>query len=138
MSNKKEGDDFENEFRVLAGNYGFWAHRMNVNREGQPADIILCKNNIPVLVDCKDCKNKVFKLSRIEDNQEYAMTKWLERGNKYALFALKVDSEIFIISFSMLITFKQLGYKQLNYTQIKECGKLFSEWVGDFDACNSQ
>ena len=138
MSNKKEGDDFENEFRVLAGNYGFWAHRMNVNREGQPADIILCKNNIPVLVDCKDCKNKVFKLSRIEENQEYAMTKWIQKGNKYALFALKVDSEVFMISFSMLMTFKQLGYKQLNYTLIKECGKVLSGWVGDFDACNPQ
>lgn len=138
MSNKKEGDDFENEFCVLASDYGFWAHRMNVNKRGQPADVILCKNNVPVLVDCKDCENNIFKLSRIEENQEYAMTKWIQRGNNYALFALKVGSEIFMISFSMLMAFKQLGYKQLNYTQIKENCKVFSEWVGDFDAGNTQ
>jgi len=138
MSNKKEGDDFENEFRVLAGNYGFWAHRMNVNKNGQPADIILCKNNIPVLVDCKDCENKVFKLSRIEDNQEYAMTKWIQLGNKCALFALKINNEIWVISFPMLMKLKQLGYKQLNYTQINEVGYTFEKWAGDFCACHSQ
>jgi len=46
MSNKKEGDDFENDFCRLACNYGFWAHRMNTNKNGQPADVIMCKNNI--------------------------------------------------------------------------------------------
>lgn len=161
MSNKKAGNDFEDQFAELAGSKGFWAHRMTANVDGQPADVIICKNNIPVLVDCKDCKNNVFKLSRIEENQELAMTKWLEKGNKYALFALKVSSEeymipyekqgnkyaffalkvsseVYMIPYEKMISLRESGMKQLNYSKITEYGNSFDEWVVFFDADNSQ
>jgi len=138
LSNKKEGNNFEAEFTELAGSKGFWAHRMTANVDGQPADVIICKNNIPILVDCKDCKNNIFKLSRIEENQELAMIKWIEKGNKYALFALKVSSEVYIIPYEKLISLRELGTKQLNYSKILEYGNSFEEWTVIFNADNSQ
>lgn len=138
LSNKKAGNDFEDQFAELAGSKGFWAHRMTANVDGQPADVIICKNNIPVLVDCKDCKNNIFKLSRIEENQELAMTKWIEQGNKYAFFALKVSSEVYMIPYEKLISLRESGTKQLNYSKITEYGNSFDEWVVFFDADNGQ
>lgn len=138
LSNKKAGNDFEDQFAELAGSKGFWAHRMTANVDGQPADVILCKNNVPILVDCKDCKNNIFKLSRIEENQELAMTKWIEQGNKYAFFALKVSSEVYMIPYEKLISLRESGTKQLNYSKITEYGNSFDEWVVFFDADNGQ
>lgn len=127
LSNKKAGNDFEDQFAELAGSKGFWAHRMTANVDGQPADVIICKNNIPILVDCKDCKNNVFKLSRIEENQELAMIKWLEKGNKYALFALKIENDVWLIPFMILMNYKKAGIKQLNKTRILEEGYSLEE-----------
>lgn len=124
--NKKNGMAFEKEFCQLASNIGFWVHRLIENVNGQPADLILCKKNIPVLIDCKVCESNKFLFSRIEENQELAMTKWLELGNKHALFALKIENEIILIPFTTLRELKQAGYKQLNKDQIKEFGQVFS------------
>jgi len=128
LSNKKAGNDFEDQFAELAGSKGFWAHRMTANVDGQPADVIICKNNVPILVDCKDCKNNVFKLSRIEENQELAMTKWIEQGNKYALFALKIENDVWLIPFMILMNYKKAGIKQLNKTLILEEGYSLEEF----------
>lgn len=138
MSNKKSGTDFEKEFCQLASKAGFWAHILQDNRNGQPADIILSKDNIAVLVDCKDCERKVFPLSRIEENQELAMRKWLNAGNEYALFALKIENDVRILIFKTLIILRSSGVKQLNLTQILEYSYSFESWAGAFNADNSK
>ena len=66
------------------------------------------------------------------------MIKWLEKGNKYALFALKVSSEVYIIPYEKLISLRELGTKQLNYSKILEYGNSFEEWTVIFNADNSQ
>ena len=128
MNNKKIGTIFEKEFCILASRYGFWAHRMQDNTNGQPADVILCKNDVPILVDCKVCEKDVFVLSRIEENQWNAMTMWHNKGNRYAYFALRFEDEIRMISFLTLKDYKENGFKQLDYNRIVSASKPFRLW----------
>lgn len=89
-NNKKNGNHFEEEFCELLALHGFWAHNMAQNQVGQPADVIAVKNGIPVLIDCKECETNRFPLSRIEGNQEGAMTLWEQTGNEHCYFAMKL------------------------------------------------
>jgi Holliday junction resolvase len=75
MSNKATGTSFEKEFCKLASEHGFWAHMLQGNTQGQPSDVILAKNGKAALIDCKVCENNKFLFSRIEENQDLAMTK---------------------------------------------------------------
>ena len=88
--NKSIGNHFEEVLCNLLSDHGFWAHNMAQNQTGQPADVIAVKNNIPVLIDCKVCSNDRFALSRIEPNQEAAMTLWEMQGNEHCYFALRL------------------------------------------------
>ena len=130
--NKKSGSDFENEFCELVSHAGFWAHCVKDNKNGQPADVIVSKNNNAALIDCKDCENDMFPMSRIEENQELAMTKWLLCGNLYADFALKTSAGIRIIGIEKLLELRAQGLKRLNLAQIEENSISFSEWVEVF------
>lgn len=132
MNNKRSGNAFEKQFCILASEHGFWAHKMQDNKNGQPADVIMAKNDEPILVDCKVCENNVFPLSRIEENQWNAMTLWLRRGNKYAMFALFINNEIRMISFETLKHYKENGVKQLNLTQILTQAIPFRIWQEAF------
>lgn len=101
--NRKIGNSFEQEFcEILAAN-GFWAHNMAQNSTGQPADVIAAYHNVPILVDCKVCSNDKFDINRIEPNQEAAMMMWLNCGNKYCYFAMKLsDNNIYMVHFNQL------------------------------------
>lgn len=137
-SNKKNGSDFEREFCVLAHDNGFWAHMMAPNTAGQPADVILCKNDTPALIDCKDCKGNTFSFDRIEENQWYAMQKWRQKGNDIAYFALKIDDEIWMMSFEIISFLVSSGFKQCNLSKIKKHGITFDEWAVAFNEDNCQ
>lgn len=132
MNNKRLGNAFEKQFCILASEHGFWCHRLQDNKNGQPADVLMSKNNTPVLLDCKVCENSVFPLSRIEENQWNAMTMWLRKGNKYAMFALEINKEVWMISFEALKCYKDNGVKQLNLTQILTQGIPFQVWQEAF------
>lgn len=89
--NRTIGGQFETELCELLAEHGWWAHNMAQNQVGQPADIIAVKKNTAVLIDCKVCKNNIFQFSRIEANQDAAMTMWEKRVNHFCYFALKLD-----------------------------------------------
>ena len=57
--NRTVGNQFEEELCGLLAEHGWWAHNMAQNQTGQPADVIAVKNNIAVLIDCKDVKTIV-------------------------------------------------------------------------------
>lgn len=92
MSNKSLGNSFEREFATILYNYGWWVHLLQQNQAGQPADLIAVRHGSAILVDCKVCSGDRFPLSRVEDNQDMAMTLWYDCGNGSAWFALKTPS----------------------------------------------
>lgn len=118
---------------MLLAEHGFWAHNMAQNQVGQPADVIAAKNNIPVLIDCKVCLDGRFPFSRIEGNQEGAMTMWEARGNAYCYFAMKLgNGEIYMVSFDELCTLQQFGEKSLSEAKIRKYPTL-DEWAASME-----
>jgi len=132
MSNKQTGSTFEHDFCIIAHERGFWAHMMTANKQGQPSDVIICKNNTPAMIDCKVCENNVFTFDRIEENQWIAMTMWKKAGNLHALFALKIDNEVWMIPYNIIKESAGVGLKQFNYAQIQENSYTFDEWEAIF------
>ena len=98
MSNKSMGNQFEAELCEILSEHGFWCHNLAQNASGQPADVIAVKEGEAYLIDCKVCSQGKFTFNRIEDNQELAMELWCECGNGEGLFALKYDTEIYLVS----------------------------------------
>lgn len=127
--NRTVGGHFEEELCEMLAERGWWAHNMAQNQVGQPADVIAVKNNIPVLIDCKVCANNCFSLSRIECNQEGAMTLWETRGNAYCYFAMKLaDGSIYMVSFDDLCLRQLYGEGNIREKEFSQYS-TFEEWV---------
>lgn len=129
MVNKTLGNHFEAELCELLAENGFWAHNLAQNQAGQPADVIAVKNDVAMLIDCKVCSNDRFPLSRIEENQEMAMTLWEKQGNTQCYFAIKVSSgEIYMVHFDDLCMQRLHGTKSIAE---KDMGRYptFQEWL---------
>jgi len=132
ISNKAAGSRFETELCELLAQHGFWAHNLAQNRAGQPADVIAVKNNLAVLIDCKVCTKDCFALSRVECNQEAAMTMWRQRGNLECCFALRIRSgEIYMVDFADIGYLKAKGRKAIPEEIIKTY-PTFLQWVEVF------
>ena len=129
MNNKTLGNDFEQELCEKLSEYGFWVHNMAMNKAGQPADIVAVKNKIAYLIDAKVCSSKGFALSRVEENQELAMSLWNDRGNGQGWFALKVSTgEIYMLPHICIQAFKR-SKSILTFSEIHELGKPLEKWV---------
>ena len=129
MNNKTLGNSFEQELCEKLSEYGFWVHLLNMNRAGQPADIIAVKNKEAYLIDAKVCSSRGFALSRVEDNQELAMSLWSERGNGQAWFALQIPTgEIYMIPHIWMMSLKRKK-AYLSFSEIQEIGISLGKWV---------
>lgn len=128
MSNKKEGTAFENEFADILSDKGFWCHLFAQNSAGQPADVIAVRNGQAYLIDCKVCERKVFRLSRIEENQEQSMKLWESLGNNECWFALELGREIYMISLATLLEARKEGMKSLTESQVRLIGFSLAKW----------
>ena len=125
--NRKNGTAFEQRLCLSLSAYGFWAHNLAQNKQGQPFDVIAARNGQVHPIDCKVCEKDVFKSSRIEENQSSAMTLWSETGNGDGWFALEMsNSAVYFISFDIL-TF--LNKPSLSAAEIKKIGIPLREWV---------
>jgi Holliday junction resolvase len=102
MSNKSLGNGFERELCERLSKEGFWVHNLTQNSAGQPADIIAVQDGYAYLIDCKVCSNDKFPFSRIEENQDLAMTLWRDCGNGQGWFALKLEDEIYMFPHSLI------------------------------------
>lgn len=129
-SNRAVGNSFEADLCELLAENGWWAHNLAQNQTGQPADVIATKNNVAVLIDCKVCSKNTFPFSRIESNQEGAMTVWQERGNAYCGFALKLkDESIHMVSFDEICFVKMTNDPHgLSESQIRNY-PTFDQWL---------
>lgn len=126
MSNKKIGNGFEAEFCDLLFQHGYWVHNLAQNAAGQPADVIAVKNGTPFLIDCKVCSGKVFRLSRIEDNQRMSMKLWDDSGNGTGWFAVKFGENIYMITLSRL---DSMISKNLPEAVFQRFALTFDEWL---------
>lgn len=129
MTNKKLGNDFESELCELLSSQGFWAHNFAQNQDGQPADVIAVKNKKAYLIDCKVCSTrKGFDLSRMEENQELAMTLWKECGNGDGWFAILLAGIVYMIPHFTIEAFAN-SQAYLSPKEIFEYGKPLDKWV---------
>lgn len=127
------GHDFEKELCHTLYDNGFWVHNLTQNAAGQPFDVIAVRNARAYAIDAKVCANDVFPLSRIEENQRYAMSLWMECGNTYPFFAVQLsDGLVVMLSWFWLQRLEQSGVKQLNRDEIFETGLTLERWV---DGC---
>ena len=129
MSNKSEGNAFERELCEILREFHFWVHNFAQNKDGQPADIIACRDGDTYLIDAKLCKNDTFPLSRIEENQRYAMQYFSDCGNKDGWFALKISDGIYMIPMCYMISFEQNGATCLSYDMIHRYGREVEKWA---------
>lgn len=130
MTNKKLGNDFENEFAWYLFDRGFFVHRCTQNSAGQPADMIAVKGSRCFLIDCKVCTGKSFPLSRVEDNQYSAMTLWEARSREFGWFAMKLPKgEVHMLSFPAIRYYISQGVSALTIEEIEKEGTPLSDWV---------
>lgn len=129
MSNRKTGTTFERELCERLSDRGFWAHNLAQNSAGQPFDVLAAKNHTTYPIDCKVCEHDMFRFSRVEENQRWAMRLWRETGNGESWFALKVSNgSIFMVAFSTIETLECEGKKSLDYGMIEDYGLILERW----------
>lgn len=128
--NRQIGNAFEQRLCLSLSAYGFWAHNLAQNKQGQPFDVIASRNGRSHPIDCKVCEKNVFKLSRMEENQISAMTLWRETGNGEGWFVLEMSNgAVYFICFSVLMELDALGVSSLSEKQIRRYGITLGEWV---------
>lgn len=103
MNNKQIGMEFEDEMVGILAEHGYWVHFFSPDKRGsQPFDIIAVKDGFAVAMDCKTCKDKIFRLGRLEENQIMAFEKWLKCGNEEPYVAVKHNEVIHLITYTEL------------------------------------
>lgn len=114
MSNRSEGTSFEGILCDTLAKEGFWAHNMAQKASGQPADVIAVKGGIGYLIDCKVCEKNFFRLDRVEENQDSAMSLWKACGNTGAYFAVRLaDGSTYMIPYEDIVDARRRGVKSL-------------------------
>ena len=127
--NRRVGTGFEKQLCMSLSGYGFWAHNLAQNSQGQPFDIIAARNGKSYPIDCKDCAKDIFKMERIEENQSSAMFLWRETGNGEGWFALRMtNGAVYFLPFSKLESLSLLK-TVLSDSEIRQFGVPLREWV---------
>lgn len=129
MSNRSVGTGFESDLCESLSGYGFWAHNMAQNAQGQPFDVIAARNGVSYPIDCKDCESNRFPFSRIEQNQSSAMHLWKMTGNGEGWFALRLpNASVWFLPLTLLENLSLIK-KSLSEKDIKKYGIPLGEWV---------
>lgn len=127
VSNRKLGNQFEKEFCKTLWNRGWWVLNIAQNALGQPADVIAVRNGRALLVDCKVCSKDVFRLSRIEPNQETAMYLWQYCENGDAWFALKTTDGVYMVTYKTMMEYRE-NHSSMKLEDIKSYGTPLKRW----------
>ena len=128
-SNRAVGNAFEQQLCEMLFEYGFWVHNLKQDNSGQPADVIAVKDKIAYLIDAKDGSSKGFDLRRVEENQITAMQLWHECGNGQGWFALRVNDEVYMLSYPIIMMLKQGTRNSIPLSEIPKIAKPLGEWV---------
>lgn len=103
MNNKKLGTAFEREMVEKLTKSGYWVHFISPdNRGAQPFDLIFVKDRVACVADCKTCNDHLFRLTRLEWNQQLAFDKWMACGNMEPVIFVKYNGEVKMIPYTHL------------------------------------
>lgn len=130
--NKSSGNRFEQEFAELLSQHGFWAHVMQQNKAGQPADIIAIRGKFHTLIDCKEISDDKdgFPFSRVEENQRLAMGLFSKRCGELCYFALKLpDGNIRMVSMTRIVTLEGRGHKSITPKMMQTETWNIEDWL---------
>ena len=130
--NRSNGGRFEQEFADILSEHGFWAHVMQQNKSGQPADVIAVKGRFHTLIDCKVISEDppVFKLYRFEENQKLAMDRFVKRGKEMCWFAMRMpDGSIWIVGQNKIEYFSRIRRAYMSEEEIHKHGWELEKWL---------
>lgn len=127
-SNRTLGNSFEEDLCQILFDCGFWVHNMAQNKAGQPADIICARNGKAYLIDAKVCTYDLFKLDRIEENQDLSMSLWQKQGNGQGWFAMRTRNEIYMIPHFAITALRQQK-TTISVQDMEVYGKPLEKWV---------
>lgn len=134
MSNKEAGTRFEKEFAARLAAEGFWVHRFQDNKNGQPCDMIAARDGNAYLFDCKDCQRDVFDLRRMEENQYNTMQLFLTTGNSRGMFAVRYpDKNIHLIDFQIIQQLKKDGRMSITVHDMPTYGRTLESWLNEIE-----
>lgn len=134
MSNKSTGTKFEREFAGILAENWFWVHLFQDNKNGQPCDVVAARDGHAYLFDCKDCQEKVFALSRIEENQYNAMRLFDVTGNGKGMFAMRFPEDgIYLVPYDRLHELQEAGFKRINASICRTQGIGLEDWLEQFE-----
>lgn len=129
--NRSVGGRFEVELCEILARNGFWAHNMQQNKAGQPADIIAVKGKFHTLIDCKHIAgNDGFPFEQVRENQRLAMQLFQRRCGELCYFALKLpDETIWMISLERIKTLEVRGKKRITDEEIRTQTWSLEKWM---------
>lgn len=129
--NRSVGGRFEQEMANILAENGFWAHVLQQNKSGQPADIIAVKGKYHTLIDCKVCDKGYFTFDRIEDNQRMAMGAFYRKAGEVSYFALKMpDGSIWMVSILWIATYERKKHKRITQEEMEQISSMrLEEWL---------
>ena len=129
--NRSNGGRFEQALANTLAQAGFWAHVLQQNKAGQPADIIAVKGRYHTLIDCKVISDeRGFPFKRIEENQKTAMNAFSKRGGELCWFALCLpDGSVWMLSNKRAAGYVNTGMKRLSETEIRENAMPIDQWL---------
>ena len=133
QDNRTQGGRFEQELAQKLYEAGFWAHVIQQNKAGQPADIICCKGLYSALIDAKLRSTEGgFPLRRVEENQRYAMKRFTDRTGNACWFAVKLaDGEIHMISSLFVFDMIQHDRSAISEDFIRGYTMTFDKWLDE-------
>lgn len=115
LNNKKRGSAFENDFKKLLHQNGFWSHKLVENENGAPFDIIAVKDGCTYAFDCKECGTDRFPVSRVEDNQITGMS-GIEKVGVETYFVFRNRQATHIVSARHLFDLMENGERSIKIT----------------------
>lgn len=129
--NRSNGGRFEQNMATILAYNGFWAHVMQQNKAGQPADIIAVKGRYHTLIDCKVISDdRGFPFKRVEENQKLAMERFADVCGECCWFALQLpDGTKWMLSYSRLNKAIIAGKKGLSEDDIRKTTWPLERWL---------
>ena len=104
-TSQENGKKFETKLCEYLSKKGWYVVYMEKGVTGsQPCDIVAIRNNLPLMIECKNltAKNGLFPISRIEQNQLLSYKKFKSCHNSNFILAINWNNEVYLVDFDWL------------------------------------